>query len=69
MKRFLIGLIQIYQRFISPLNPSTCRFYPPCSQYSTEALLKYGAGKGLLLTLKRIGRCHPFSPGGHDPLK
>lgn len=50
-------------------TPRTCRFYPTCSQYGKEAIEKYGAIKGLYLTIKRILRCHPFSKGGYDPLK
>lgn len=64
-----ISLIRFYQKFISPLKGPTCRFYPSCSQYSIQAFKKYGFLKGLWLTIKRIGKCHPFHPGGYDPLK
>ncbi|MGM0369441.1 MAG: membrane protein insertion efficiency factor YidD [Bacillota bacterium] len=65
----LIKLIKIYQKFISPLKGKrTCRFYPTCSTYSINALEKYGVLKGGYLALKRIMSCHPFNPGGHDPL-
>jgi conserved hypothetical protein YidD len=53
---------------ISPLLPSTCRFYPSCSAYAVEALEKHGAWRGTKLTLRRLGRCHPFHPGGYDPV-
>lgn len=69
MKKILIILIKIYRKFISPLKKPSCRFYPTCSQYSLEAINKYGALKGLKLTLIRILKCHPFHPGGYDPLK
>lgn len=69
MKRILIFLVQIYQKYISTLTPPSCRFYPTCSQYSLEALEKYGAVKGVYLSAKRILRCHPFNKGGYDPLK
>lgn len=68
MKRVLISLIKIYQRFISPLFPPSCRFYPSCSQYAVLALEKYGFFKGSFLACKRILKCHPFHPGGYDPI-
>lgn len=68
MKILVLFLISIYQKVISPLKPSTCRFYPSCSNYAFQAVEKYGVGKGLLLALKRIIKCHPFNPGGYDPL-
>nr|WP_313964550.1 membrane protein insertion efficiency factor YidD [uncultured Peptostreptococcus sp.] len=64
-----IGLVRFYQVFISPLKGPTCRFYPTCSQYSIQAFKKYGFLKGLWLTLRRVSKCHPFHPGGYDPLK
>ncbi|MDD4689255.1 MAG: membrane protein insertion efficiency factor YidD [Eubacteriales bacterium] len=69
MKRLLIGAVRLYRRYLSPLKKPCCRFYPTCSQYSIEALEKYGAIKGSYLSIKRILRCHPFSKGGYDPLK
>lgn len=63
----LIGL-RFYQKFISPLKPPTCRFYPTCSQYSIQAVEKYGVLRGLWLTVKRLAKCHPFHPGGYDPV-
>ncbi|HSN77765.1 MAG TPA: membrane protein insertion efficiency factor YidD [Anaerolineae bacterium] len=68
MRRIVMALIRGYQRFISPLLASNCRFHPTCSQYTLEAVERYGAAKGLWLGAKRIGRCHPFNPGGYDPV-
>jgi uncharacterized protein len=64
---FLFG-IRVYQKIISPLFPSSCRFYPSCSEYSFQAIQAYGLIKGIFLSMKRIMRCHPFCPGGVDPL-
>jgi len=60
--------IVFYRKVISPLKPPTCRFYPSCSQYALEAIEKHGAAKGSLLAARRIARCHPFNPGGFDPV-
>ncbi|WP_243291127.1 membrane protein insertion efficiency factor YidD [Bacillus sp. FJAT-47783] len=68
MKKVLILFIYFYQKVISPLKPPTCRFYPTCSQYGKEAIERYGALKGGLLTIKRLLKCHPFHPGGIDPV-
>ncbi|MEM9002741.1 MAG: membrane protein insertion efficiency factor YidD [Cyanobacteria bacterium P01_F01_bin.86] len=68
MKTVLIWGIQGYRTFISPLFPSTCRFRPTCSQYALEAIRRYGALRGTGLAMKRIFRCHPFHPGGYDPV-
>jgi len=68
MKSILIVLIDIYRNYISPRFPSKCRFTPTCSEYTREAILKYGALKGSWLGIKRILRCHPFSKGGYDPV-
>ena len=67
--RFLVFLVRIYKRAVSPLLPSTCRFHPSCSAYSIEALKKHGAFTGTWMTLKRILRCHPLSAGGYDPVR
>ncbi|MCI7248488.1 MAG: membrane protein insertion efficiency factor YidD [Clostridiales bacterium] len=69
MKRLCILLIRGYQMFISPLFPRTCRFYPTCSAYFIQALEKYGFFKGSYLGIRRLMKCHPFNPGGYDPLK
>jgi putative membrane protein insertion efficiency factor len=65
---FLITLVRGYQVVISPLLPASCRYYPSCSAYAVEALEKHGALRGSVLAAKRIGRCHPFRPGGFDPV-
>ncbi|MCK4260493.1 MAG: membrane protein insertion efficiency factor YidD [Halanaerobiales bacterium] len=69
MKKLIILVIKFYQKFISPIKPGKCRFYPTCSQYMLQAVEKYGAFKGFVLGMKRILKCHPFHPGGYDPLK
>ena len=69
MKRMMIMAIRCYQKFISPLFPPTCRFYPTCSTYFIQALEKYGVLKGSYLGIKRILKCHPWHEGGYDPLK
>jgi len=66
--RFLIGLITVYQKAISPWLPSACRYTPTCSQYAQEALRKYGAVKGSGLAARRLLRCHPWGGHGHDPV-
>ena len=66
--KILLWLIRAYQGFISPLFPPTCRFQPTCSQYAFEAIAEYGTFKGGWLAVKRILRCHPFHPGGYDPI-
>ena len=66
MKLVLVLLVRGYQVALSPLLPSSCRYYPTCSHYAIEALEKHGALRGGWLALKRIGRCHPFRPGGYD---
>ncbi|WP_368346746.1 membrane protein insertion efficiency factor YidD [Peptostreptococcus anaerobius] len=67
--RGAVSLVRFYQLYISPLKGPTCRFYPTCSSYSIQAFKKYGFLKGLWLTIKRVSKCHPFHPGGYDPLK
>lgn len=66
MKFIFIGLIKFYRSAISPFTPSSCRFYPTCSEYGLEAIKRFGAFKGGILTIKRISKCHPFHPGGVD---
>ena len=68
MKRLSILLIKSYRRFISPLFPPTCRFQPTCSQYAIEAIDRFGMLQGGWFSVKRILKCHPFYPGGYDPV-
>ena len=68
MKTPIIWLIKGYRQFISPLFPPTCRFQPTCSEYAIEAIATYGTIKGGWLAVTRIARCHPFHPGGYDPI-
>jgi len=67
MKTLVIILIKGYQKIISPFFPQKCRFYPSCSQYFIDALVKYGFSKGVWKGFKRIIKCHPWHPGGYDP--
>ncbi|MCR5435833.1 MAG: membrane protein insertion efficiency factor YidD [Treponema sp.] len=66
--KFLCLLIRFYQICISPLFPGKCRYTPTCSAYALEAIKKYGPGKGLYLSIKRILRCNPYHKGGYDPV-
>lgn len=66
--RVLTGIIRLYRLVLSPWLPGDCRFYPSCSHYAEEALKKWGVLKGGWLALRRILRCHPFHPGGYDPV-
>ena len=67
IKKFLLFLIKVYQS-ISKYTPPVCRFTPTCSEYMRQAIVKYGVLKGVWLGVKRICKCHPFHPGGYDPL-
>ena len=69
MRKIPILLIRLYKYFLSPLLPMSCRFTPTCSAYSIDAINKYGIAKGFYLALRRMLRCHPFHPGGYDPVK
>ena len=69
MLKVLIQIIGIYQRFLSPLMGPTCRFYPSCSTYAKESLMRHGLLKGLWYSAVRIMKCHPYHPGGYDPVK
>ncbi|MEA3328399.1 MAG: membrane protein insertion efficiency factor YidD [Candidatus Omnitrophota bacterium] len=69
MKKILIFLISLYRNYLSPLKIPTCRFYPTCSAYAMESIAKKGASKGLIVSLKRILKCHPLSKGGYDPVE
>lgn len=62
-------LVKAYQLVIGPFLPKVCRYYPTCSQYSLEAYRRYGMLRGTSMTLKRLGRCHPWHPGGYDPVE
>lgn len=68
VRKALVFLIRLYQRLISPLLPHRCRFYPTCSEYAKEAILRHGPFKGGWLTLRRLLRCGPWHPGGYDPV-
>ena len=68
MKALLLLLIRGYRRLISPLFPPTCRYHPTCSQYALTAVERFGPLKGSGLAVRRILRCHPFAPGGYDPV-
>ncbi|MDS4031479.1 MAG: membrane protein insertion efficiency factor YidD [Candidatus Contendobacter sp.] len=68
MRALLIALIRGYQWFISPLLGNHCRFYPSCSQYAREAIERHGALRGVWLAIRRVARCHPWQPGGVDPV-
>jgi hypothetical protein len=68
MTRVFVALIRGYQRFVSPYTPPTCRFYPTCSAYAVEAIQRHGAWRGIVLATRRLLRCHPFHPGGFDPV-
>lgn len=68
MKKILIKLIRLYQKYVSPMKSTKCPYIPSCSQYGLEAIKKYGACKGGLLAAWRILRCNPFSKGGYDPV-
>ncbi|HTR80458.1 MAG TPA: membrane protein insertion efficiency factor YidD [Bacteroidota bacterium] len=70
MNRAAIGIIRLYQLLVSPLlPPNSCRFYPSCSQYSIDAFARHGFMKGMWLTVRRIAKCHPWHPGGYDPVQ
>lgn len=68
MKKCLLAAIHFYRRHISPHKMPCCRYIPTCSVYALEAIEKYGALKGGWLAVKRVCRCHPFHPGGYDPV-
>ena len=68
MKQLLLLVIRGYRSFVSPLFPPSCRFQPTCSQYALQSVERFGAWRGGWLTLKRLLRCHPFHPGGYDPV-
>ncbi len=67
-RRIALFFLRFYKRFLSPLLPPMCRFEPTCSVYTMQAVEKYGVLRGAWLGMKRLGRCHPFNPGGWDPV-
>ncbi|MCL4843582.1 MAG: membrane protein insertion efficiency factor YidD [Bryobacteraceae bacterium] len=69
IRMLLLAFLDGYKRFISPLLPSACRFHPTCSIYMRDAVDRYGAACGVLMGLRRLARCHPFHPGGVDPVR
>ncbi|HUW66109.1 MAG TPA: membrane protein insertion efficiency factor YidD [Spirochaetia bacterium] len=68
MKKLVMALIIIYRKLVSPFFPPSCRFEPTCSQYALEAVDRYGVVRGGWLAARRLVKCHPFHPGGHDPV-
>ena len=68
ISRSLVSLLALYKRFVSPLLPPACRFTPTCSVYAKEAIARHGVRRGALLAAGRLLRCHPFHPGGDDPV-
>ena len=68
MKFLVIDILGVYKAAVSPFLPPACRFYPSCSHYAIDALAKHGAIRGSWLAARRIARCHPFHPGGYDPV-
>jgi uncharacterized protein len=68
MSKLIIILVIFYQKYISPLKPASCRFYPTCSDYAIQAIRRFGFVKGTYLAVSRILRCHPYHAGGYDPV-
>ena len=68
IRRFLLGLIRVYQIVLRPVLPPACRYWPSCSEYTYQAIQWYGPFRGLWMGLRRIARCHPWHPGGIDPV-
>ena len=66
--RLALRTVRGYQRNLSPFKPAVCRFTPTCSEYTAQAIARYGVPRGIWLGVKRIARCHPWSPGGYDPV-
>jgi putative membrane protein insertion efficiency factor len=69
MRRIVVGALRVYKLVVSPLFPPACRFYPTCSEYMSDAVQRYGVGKGLWMGLRRLARCHPLHEGGYDPVR
>ena len=68
MKTLLLGAIRAYRYLLRPMLGANCRFYPSCSDYASEAITRHGAARGAWLAVRRVGRCHPWHPGGYDPV-
>jgi len=69
MRHVLVALVRMYQKFVSPWTPAMCRFSPTCSEYAAQAILKHGPVRGTGMAVWRLCRCHPFHPGGYDPVQ
>jgi putative membrane protein insertion efficiency factor len=69
IRALLIGLLSVYRSAVSPFLPRACRFHPSCSAYTEEAIEKHGVLKGIVFGIGRLSRCHPWHPGGYDPVK
>jgi uncharacterized protein len=67
-RRPFVAFIRLYQRVVSPLLPPSCRFHPTCSEYTRQAIVRHGVIKGIALGIVRLSKCHPFHPGGFDPV-
>jgi putative membrane protein insertion efficiency factor len=68
VKTLLLGALRAYRYLLRPMLGANCRFYPSCSDYASEAIARHGAARGAWLAVRRVGRCHPWHPGGYDPV-